>query len=79
MELLEVALGYAARGWRVLPVCEITEAGTCSCRKGQVCADAGKHPRLKGWPAKAATNAATIRGWWAEWPHASIGTSTGTT
>lgn len=78
--LLHAALAYAARGWCVFPVFEISEAGTCSCWKGADCGDAGKHPyaSLASHGFKdATTDVNAIRRWWAQAPHANIGIATG--
>src|SRR3989442_4947892 len=32
-----------------------------------------KNPLLKDWPEKATTDAATIFGWWRQWPTANVG------
>jgi hypothetical protein len=83
--LLEAALGYAARGWRVValhtPI--LTEpAPACSCRKGVSCKHKGKHPRydaetLAHAANSGTTDAATIRRWWGLWPDANVGIVTG--
>lgn len=78
-QLLLAALGYAARGWRVLPLWEIRADGTCACGKPN---DApkhrpGKHPRIARWQFGATTNPDLIIGWWRRWPCAGIGIATG--
>ena len=73
--MAEVALAYAARGWRVFPLFPIVD-GRCGC--GRACGTKpGKHPALKGWTTRATTDEATIRGWWEKWPNAGIGIATG--
>jgi hypothetical protein len=72
--LLEAALDYAKRGWRVFPVYEIREDG-CAC--GRPCRDAGKHPRIKGWPALATAVPQKLVEWWSKWPDANVGIATG--
>jgi hypothetical protein len=74
-QLLAAALGYARRGWRVLPLHDAT-AGACSCGKAH-CDSAGKHPRTRHGPKDATADEAVIRGWWAEWPAANVGVATG--
>ncbi len=77
VSLLEAALQYAARGWRVIPVYGFT-AGKCDC--GRACGDsAGKHPRIKknedgtwGWVDPAA-----IEQHWRRHPTSNIGLATG--
>ena len=77
MSMLEDALAYAARGWRVIPI-HTTITGRCSC--GKACGkNAGKHPHIKkdrerGW---GSIDLATITRWWSRWPDANIGIATG--
>ncbi len=78
--LLEAALGYAARGWRVLPLHYPTGDG-CSCvvERGGVdarCAHEGKHPAVKGGVASATVDPEKIRRWWARRPW-NVGIATG--
>jgi Bifunctional DNA primase/polymerase, N-terminal len=75
-DLLAAALNYAARGWRVLPLHDVTP-GVCSCRDGTACKTPGKHPRLKEWQRVASTDPGLIAGWWAGWPTANVGIATG--
>jgi hypothetical protein len=80
--LLDAALSYAARGWRVHPLHTptITDTGArCSCARGFGCPDKqkGKHPRLSEWPEHATTDAVRIQAWWKKWPTANIGIVTG--
>lgn len=73
--LLDHALQYAARGWRVFPV-HTTVSGVCSC--GRACGkDASKHPRIKAWQVNATTDRAQIEKWWSRWPQSNIGIATG--
>ena len=74
--LLDTALTYAARGWRVFPCHTPTPAGGCSCR--QACGRIGKHPRTQHGLKDATTDEATIRRWWQQWPKANIAIATGT-
>jgi hypothetical protein len=75
-ELLDAALDNARRGWRVIPLHDISR-GVCSCRKGAECITPGKHPRLRDWPERASTDANLIGGWWKHWPDANVGILTG--
>ena len=77
MTLVQSALEYAAKGWRVLPIHTIRN-GVCSC--GKACGSPGKHPvaafvpnGLKG----ASTNPVVIAEWWRHMPDANIGIATG--
>lgn len=72
---LEAAVGYAARGWRVLPLHHVHSNGACSC--GRACGSEGKHPRLSQWQIAATTDANQIRAWWAATPSAGVGIATG--
>jgi bifunctional DNA primase/polymerase-like protein/primase-like protein len=60
-ELLQSALAYAARGWRVFPVR----------------AAAKKPPLVRQWPVKATTDGGVIAEWWSRWPTANVAISTG--
>ena len=75
MTLLDAALSYAARGWRVFPVCTIV-AGRCSCMKFG-CDRQGKHPLTEHGLNDASTDPKTISDWWTSWPAANIGIATG--
>jgi hypothetical protein len=73
--LLQAALDYADRGWRVFPLHWIVD-GACSC--GKDCGtNAGKHPRTHHGLKDATTNEDTIRAWWSRWPSANVGIATG--
>lgn len=73
--LLEAALVYAARGWRLFP-CHTPLATGCSC--GRDCGKRqGKHPRTEHGLSDASADPATIRRWWRRWPTANIGLVTG--
>lgn len=73
--LLEAALQYAARGWRVFP-CHTTISGTCSC--GKDCGrDAGKHPACRTGVRAATTAPDQIRTWWRRNPNFNIGLASG--
>jgi hypothetical protein len=74
--LLHAALAYAARGWCVLPLHDVTQ-GHCSCAKGATCDKPGKHPRIDTWPETASRDPAQIRDWWQQWPGANVGLLTG--
>lgn len=74
-EIMDAALAYAARGWRVFPIYRITQ-GACSCGK-PTCSSPGKHPRIRSWQTKATTDRAQILGWWRRWSQSNIGVATG--
>lgn len=71
------ALGYAARGWPVLPLHTATGTGGCSCGDPD-CGSIGKHPRTAHGLKDATTDPATIAKWWGLWPVANVGIRTGT-
>jgi putative DNA primase/helicase len=80
--LLAAALAYAARGWRVIPLHEVTLTSArpeCSCGNATLKhqRSVGKHPRLDDWSKEGTTEATTIRAWWHKWPRANIGLLTG--
>lgn len=75
--MIEHALAYAARGWRVFPIYECRATGTqCSCGNRK-CTSPGKHPRTKTGLKEATLDATQIRAWWRQWPNANIGIATG--
>jgi len=81
-ELLDAALGYAARGIPVYPVHwpHPTPDGAtlgCSCRHGRGCDRAAKHPLVRHGVNDATTQAGQLERWWRRWPHANIGLATG--
>lgn len=79
--MLDEALAYAARGWRVIALHTPQPDGSCSCGKS-TCDSIGKHPR---WDAQllpsglksATTDPGIIQVWWSLWPDANIGITTG--
>lgn len=85
-QLLEAALQYAARGWRVFPLESVWFRGAndpvCTCWKKDKCTDTGKHPRydkklIPNGLKNATTDRAIIEAWWDKWPQANIGIATG--
>lgn len=77
--LMDAALRYAARGWKVIPAHTptITDDGVrCSCSKGFACKSPGKHPRTR-WDNgpeedRPSSDLDQIRRWWTTWPDANI-------
>ena len=45
----------------------------CTCPKGGDCPDAGKHPRLAGWPSEATADEEAIVNLWERWPISNLG------
>jgi hypothetical protein len=72
---LEAALGYAARGWRVLPIHSVRN-GQCTCATGD-CPGPGKHPRTEHGVKDATLEQNQISAWWANWPDANVAIATG--
>ena len=73
---LTAALGYALRGWQVLPLHGIDDGGGCTCGR-EACSSPAKHPRIHRWPDRASSNKDQITEWWAKWPAANVGIATG--
>lgn len=85
--LLEAALGYANRGWAVVPVWwpDASKPTGCGCydpgyERSHTCSKPGKHPigqlvphGVKG----AARDAAVIAEWWRHFPEANVGIACG--
>lgn len=67
----------ASLGWPMFPVHSVSDDGRCSCRKGTACTDAGKHPRVTGWPTEATADRAQLERWRAKWPGCNWGIATG--
>ena len=75
--LLDAALAYAQRGWRVFPTHGIVGQRLCSCRLRGRCRSPGKHPVIPGGFKSASSDEQQIRSWWGKWPNANIGVATG--
>lgn len=72
--LLDAALDYAGRGWRVFPLHGLVN-GSCTC--GRSCSSPGKHPLVRRGLYEARTDARVIKEWWRGWRSANIGVATG--
>lgn len=77
-DLLEAALAYAGKGWRVVPLYspEPGHSSGCDCRR-RGCTSPAKHPRTLHGLHDATTDAEAIRRWWRLWPGANVGITTG--
>lgn len=73
---LEAALGYAERGWTVVPLYGFRD-GRCTCSDPSCTQSIGKHPRIKDWVQQASTEPEIIRAWWRQWPESNLGIVTG--
>ena len=74
--MIESALEYARRGFKVFPLHTPDASGRCSCHKAD-CDSIGKHPRTMSGLTDATDDEAQIRRWWDMWPDANIGIRTG--
>ena len=75
-DLIQAALGYAARGWRVVPVHTVNDDGSCSCGNPH-CTNQGKHPIQADWPKQATIETSVIEAYWREASLANVGIATG--
>jgi hypothetical protein len=75
VELIDAALGYAARRWAVFPLFGVVD-GWCRCGRHD-CGRPGKHPLVARGLHEASTDLAVIAVWWKRWPWANIGLATG--
>jgi hypothetical protein len=67
---------YAALGYPVVPMHTAHPGAGCTC-PDPGCAEAGKHPRLRGWQRLATVDPALAGEWWRRWPDANLGLATG--
>lgn len=78
---LQAALGYAALGWKVIPlyIPKIVPTGPvkCSCKEGEACTSIGKHPIPWKGLLEASGDVGQIQAWWKEWPWANVGVRAG--
>ncbi len=72
------ALGYAERGWPVLPVWWPLAGGGCACGQPE-CSNPGKHPLIRRGFHSATADPIVVRRWWTRWPEANVGIRTGAT
>jgi Bifunctional DNA primase/polymerase, N-terminal len=77
LDCAQAAQAYAALACPVVPMHSPCPGGRCSCPAGPACPEAGKHPRLAGWPRHASTDPAVVGEWWRRWPDANPGLVTG--
>jgi len=75
-KILQAALDYAGRGWKVFPIHNPLKEGGCSCGNPD-CESPAKHPRTPHGLKDATTNKAVISEWWKKWPEANVGVVTG--
>lgn len=75
--IVEAAVAYARRGWRVIPLHGVRGPGVCTCERGANCASAGKHPITTGWQNTPPLSVPDILETWARHPLANVGVATG--
>ncbi len=76
--MLNPALRYAKRGWKVFPVFRVRN-GKCDCGKNN-CKSPGKHPHSRLAPNgfnAASTSPERIFRWWEQQPRSNVGLATG--
>ena len=75
--MLNSAIAYIDRGWRVFPLHSITPYGQCTCHSS-TCQQKGNHPIRPAGIQGATTRLRDILEWWEDDPDANIGIVTGT-
>ncbi len=81
INMLEEALSYVKRGYKIFPLHTPNTEGLCSCGNLK-CENIGKHPRYESGTLEhglkdATSDESKIRHWWRKWPDANIGLLTG--
>jgi hypothetical protein len=76
VSMLDAALAYAHKGYRVLPLHYVLASGLCSCGK-RYCVRPGRHPRFIHSLHEATTNIQTIERWWRLDAATNVGVATG--
>lgn len=81
-EILDAALLYGQRGWRIFPVHAPAAVNLCACKHGEDCSAPGKKPHIRGYAQNASNQAHQIRTWWdpsvrARFAGTNIGMATG--
>ncbi len=75
-ELLDAAINYSRKNFRIFPLHSVDDHGQCYCDK-QDCDSPGKHPRNYNGLKGATTDETQILKWWKKFPDANIGIRTG--
>lgn len=73
----DAAHNYGSRGWKVVQLHHVTDAGVCSCSRGASCTSTGKHPVAREWVTAATSSGADIEALWEDRPAANVGIATG--
>jgi len=76
-KLLEATIGYAKKGWKVVPLHWIVRPGICSCARNKDCSTPGKHPYGKDWPRNATCDEKFLTDFWTRHPKANVGIKLG--
>ena len=71
--MLEAALGYARKGFKVLPLCCPNKDGKCGCGWNHKDKAIGKAPRTMHGLKDASSDPEQIKEWWKQCPQANIG------
>ncbi len=74
-QLLNAALEYAQRGFRIIPLHNPTANG-CSCKRPE-CSSIGKHPRTLNGHKDGTTDELILRDYWSRFPDANVAIVTG--
>lgn len=78
MSLLEAALDYDSRGWRVIALHRVGgDLKACSCSRGLKCPSAGKHPKDNEWQKTPRPSVVDIHGIWDDSKPPNLGIATG--
>ena len=75
-KLLEAAINYSHKGFRIFPLHSVNDRGHCSCGQ-QDCDSPGKHPRNYNGLKGSTTDETQIVKWWKKFPDPNIGLRTG--
>lgn len=76
--MIDHALWWASRGWRVFPVWWPVDGNLCGCGQLHTNNDSGKHPITKCAPKgfhNGTTDPKQVRQWWTMYPLANIGST----
>lgn len=74
--MIQDAIHYTGLSLPVFPVHSM-DGDSCTCKAGENCKNAAKHPRTADGFKSATTDATQVEQWWATWPNANIGIRTG--
>lgn len=89
VKMVRYALGYAHKGWAVVPLHWVKHPDTwhpdtgeiidavCSCYKGSDCESTGKHPMPRDGLKSGTKDFELIKKYWRKYPYANIGILTG--